>query len=263
MSPAMLLTLLLAQPGEFTGTVTHVHDGDTVHVKVADGSVVKVRFLLCDAPEIDQPHGTEARDFVKGMCLNRTVKVVSQGQDEYGRTLGEVFVGGKSVNKEVIRNGHGWWFYHYTPDAAVGALEVEARVAKRGLFADEAPLYPRAWRRGARLPQAGSTPASDAPVRILALLPDPAGVDEGNETVTVANGSTSPVNLAGWKVADSEGAFSLSGQIPAGETRAFRLDANVKLGNGGDTVVLRNASGAEVQRVTYETAQRGKFVVVP
>ena len=55
----------------------------------------------------------------------------------------------------------------------------------------------------------------------------------------------------------------LSGQIPAGETRAFRLDANVKLGNGGDTIRLLNAVGAEVQKVTYASAQRGKFVVVP
>lgn len=263
MSSFVAITLLLAQAqGELEGVVTHVHDGDTVHVTKADGSVVKVRFVLCDAPEVDQPHGIESRDFVRGMCLEKAVRVVTQGQDDYGRTLGEVFVGGESVNKAVIRNGHGWWFYHYDPDPAIGALEAEARAGMKGLFADEAPIYPRAWRRGARLAEE-RTSGVTSPVRIMALMPDPGGRDEGNETVTVSNSSTAAVSLDGWRVADSEGEFALSGEVAAGEARAFRLSPAVRLGNDGDTVVLKNAEGVEVQKVTYPGARRGRFVVVP
>lgn len=274
MSPLWLLALTLAgQQTEFTGTVVHVHDGDTAHVKKEDGTIVKVRFVYCDAPEIDQPRGIESREFVKELCWNKPVTVVSSGLDEHGRTLGEIFVGETSVNKEVIRNGHGWWFYHYHPDAALGELEVEARAGMKGLFADEAPIYPRAWRRGARIDEdgggadggdgGGDTIDIESPVFILALLPDPIGSDDGNETVILGNGSGADISIDQWELADDDGdSFPLSGEVPAGGSRTIRLSDSLRLGNDGDTVVLKNPQGDAVQSVTYDAARRARFVVV-
>lgn len=171
--------LLVGQAGEFEGTVISVHDGDTARVQKADGMVVNVRFLICDAPEIEQPHGVEAREFMKTMCLNNQVTVRTEGQDEHGRTLGEISVDGESVNKALIENGHAWWFYHYDDEEEHGQLEVEARAAKRGLWAASNPIYPRNWRAGARIRRGDALPA---PVFVMALMPDPFGVDDNNET---------------------------------------------------------------------------------
>ncbi|MGC1272528.1 MAG: thermonuclease family protein, partial [Planctomycetaceae bacterium] len=266
------------QPTQFAGTVVHVHDGDTVHIQKADGTTVKVRFLLCDAPEIGQPRGVDSREFVKSLCLNKTATVVSPGLDEHGRTLGELFVGTTSVNKEVIRNGWGWWFYHYNDDPAIGLLEVEARAGKKGLFADEAPLYPRAWRRGARFPAgSGASDAAgrsigadadgvvtpvDSSVFILALFPDPAGRDEGQETITLGNSATSEVGLEGWSLVDNNNdRLRLTGTIAGGGSRTLKLDQSFLLGNGGDRILLNNRQGTTVHSLSYDKAERGKFIV--
>lgn len=282
MSALCMLAFVLGAPPnpptQFTGTVVHVHDGDTVHVKKTDGTTVKVRFLLCDAPEIDQPRGAESREFVKGLCLNKTATVVSPGLDEYGRTLGELFVGTTSVNKEVIRNGWGWWFYHYDDDPAIGLLEVEARAGKKGLFADDAPLYPRAWRRGARFPAgSGASNAAgrpigtnatgvvtpiDSSVFILALFPDPAGQDAGQETITLGNSATHEVSLEGWSLVDNNNdRLRLTGTIAGGGSRTLRLGEVMQLGNGGDRLLLKDQQGRTVHSLQYEKAERGRFVV--
>lgn len=286
MEPLMLAVWMLAfvlgaspnPPTQFTGTVVHVHDGDTVHVKTVDGTTVKVRFLLCDAPEIDQPRGVDSREFVKKLCLNKTVRVVSPGLDEHGRTLGEVFVGSKSVNKEVLRGGYGWWFHQYNSDPAIGLLEVEARAGRKGLFADESPLPPRAWRRGARYPggngasdesgrpigenDAGGSLPIDSSVMILALFPDPAGVDAGHETITLGNSSTAAISLEGWSLVDNNNdRLRLKGTIPGGGSRTLRLDDSFQLGNRGDHIELIDPEGRTVHRLSYEQAERGKFVV--
>lgn len=274
---AILWTALIFGQSEFTGKVTHVHDGDTAHVTKADGTVVKVRLLICDAPEIDQPAGVASRDFCKSLCLDKDVTVKSPGLDEYGRTLGEVFVGSTSVNKEMIKHGHAWWFWHYDADEANGVLEVAAKKGRLGLFAAETPIYPRNWRRGARIHGTGETTPSPASpsdsgegddsgvvssVFIMALLPDPAGIDANNETVILGNSSNVPASIDLWRLADDDGGeMPLSGTVPAGGAYTVRLTSSLQLGNGGDAVSLRNSAGETVQTVEYSSTARGQFIV--
>ena len=67
--------------------------------------------------------------------------------DKYGRTLAEVTLpDGKSFNQEIVRSGYAWWFRRYSNDEVLKQLEEEARTAKRGLWADEAPLPPWEFR---------------------------------------------------------------------------------------------------------------------
>jgi subtilisin family serine protease len=94
---------------------------------------------------------------------------------------------------------------------------------------------------------------------------DPVGVDAGNETVTLLNTTAKDVVLDGWTVSDSHGdADALAGAtLKAGETLRFRL-RKVLLGNGGDTVVLKDPSGTVVDRVAWtaaETPKRGETLV--
>jgi endonuclease YncB( thermonuclease family) len=67
--------------------------------------------------------------------------------------VGEVLVSdGRSLNQELVRAGLAWWSRQYAPhDTTLAQLEAEARAAKRGLWADAAPLPPWEWRKARAL----------------------------------------------------------------------------------------------------------------
>lgn len=55
---------------------------------------------------------------------------------------------GKVLNQELVREGMCWWYRKYAPhDKELVWLEVEAREAKRGLWADPNPVPPWEWRK--------------------------------------------------------------------------------------------------------------------
>jgi len=75
----------------------------------------------------------------------RRVRLVfdpAQTQDRYGRTLAYVYLeDGTFLNAEIIRQGYGFAYTRF-PFAYLEefrALEREARDARRGLWAEEAP----------------------------------------------------------------------------------------------------------------------------
>ncbi|CDF38467.1 unnamed protein product [Chondrus crispus] len=90
-------------------------------------------------------------------------------------------------------------------------------------------------------------------VRISKLLPNPVGIDRGNETVTlVATGGE--VNLRGWLLRTKSGArSSLEGSVTQ-EGKTINLSGNLRLANTGGTVMLIDAAGVEVHEVSYNKA---------
>jgi len=107
----------------FDAEVVSVTDGDTIKVKI-NGQVEAVRFLLVDTPETnhprlgEQPFGQEAKAFTKNMLEGKTVQLekdVSDG-DKYGRLLYYLYVDGKSVQEELLRNGLARVAYVYVPN---------------------------------------------------------------------------------------------------------------------------------------------------
>ncbi len=76
------------------------------------------------------------------------------GQDRYGRTVGVVLLpDGRSLNRELVRAGFAWMYRRYTNDQSLSDLEEEARVAKRGLWADANPIPPWQWRIARKNPR--------------------------------------------------------------------------------------------------------------
>jgi endonuclease YncB( thermonuclease family) len=70
-----LLNCCYASLGEIdaTAVVVKVHDGDTFTLdRVTNGSIT-VRLADVNAPELGQPLSYEARDFLKGLVLSKTV----------------------------------------------------------------------------------------------------------------------------------------------------------------------------------------------
>jgi endonuclease YncB( thermonuclease family) len=63
-----------------------------------------------------------------------------------GRTLARLVVEGRDINLAMVADGLAWHFTRYSNDPALAAAEAEARAARIGLWADEAPVAPWEWR---------------------------------------------------------------------------------------------------------------------
>ncbi len=151
---ALLLLLRTLPPayagtGEVAGRCIGVSDGDTVTILVG-GRPEKVRLAGIDAPEKAQPFGARAKQYAASIVYGHEVLLERSGGDRYGRTVGRVRVGGRSLNEEMVRAGLAWHYRAYSNDARLAALEAEARLARRGLWADPAPGPPWAFRRERR-----------------------------------------------------------------------------------------------------------------
>jgi len=133
---------------QFVSTVISVLDGDTVVVNRND-KADKVRLVNIDCPESDQSFGPQATQLAKQLALDKAVTVTDFGRDKYQRLLGELILpDGRVLNRELVREGFCWWYRRYAPaNMELERLEREAKDAKRGLWADPAPIPPWEWRK--------------------------------------------------------------------------------------------------------------------
>jgi endonuclease YncB( thermonuclease family) len=156
------LCLAVSQPKiarEFSGKVIRVTDGDTVKVLV-DQSPVIVRLEGIDAPEDGQSFSARSKRALETLVAGKTVTIRSTGEDKYGRTLGFVFVDGVNANARMVAEGWAWHYKKYSSDEQLAQLEVSARAARIGLWADPNPLAPWEYRARQNPPH---TAASDKP----------------------------------------------------------------------------------------------------
>src|SRR4051794_33516391 len=100
MGLTLLLLLLALDPtaaAEISGRVVGITDGDTLTVLV-DRKPIKVRLAEIDTLESQQPYGSRARQALFNLAFGKTVRIVEQSTDRYGRTVGRVYVGSVDVN---------------------------------------------------------------------------------------------------------------------------------------------------------------------
>lgn len=96
--------------------VEEITDGDTIKVKRADGTIVPVRYIGIDTPEIkhregeiNEKYGPEATSLNSWLVLNKEVYLQSDATetDRYGRLLRYVYLeDGTMVNYVLIRLGY-------------------------------------------------------------------------------------------------------------------------------------------------------------
>jgi micrococcal nuclease len=106
--------------GPLSARVTHVVDGDTIDVELADGSDETVRYIGIDTPETVKPDtpvqcgGPRAHEVNERLVGGRTVTLHfdAERRDVYGRLLAYVYLpparpGGRPlfVNAELARRG--------------------------------------------------------------------------------------------------------------------------------------------------------------
>ena len=123
-------------------------DGDTIHL---NGE--KIRFTGIDTPELKQ---TCLKEGVKNLCgatakqilidkiANNNIECISEGKDQYKRTLAECFVNNESLSSYLVRNGYAFAYRRYSkkfiPD------EDYARINKIGIWSMEFD-YPWDYRK--------------------------------------------------------------------------------------------------------------------
>ena len=77
--------------------------------------------------------------------------VVQWGKkDQYGRILGDVRLGKRHINLEMVQDGLAWHYKQYSKSKELAEAEETARKAKKGLWADKEPTPPWEFRKAER-----------------------------------------------------------------------------------------------------------------
>jgi endonuclease YncB( thermonuclease family) len=130
------------------GVVTRVSDGDTLWVRpLGGGKPRKLRLQGIDAPERCQAWGREASEHLAALVMGRQVQALEGPVDDHGRRLVRLMRGDLDVGAQLVREGHAWSHRFRHDPGPYAAEEREARLARRGLFADPAAVPPRQFRR--------------------------------------------------------------------------------------------------------------------
>jgi micrococcal nuclease len=139
-------TIQQHQPGLYP--VVHINDGDTIIVRMPDGSQETVRLLGVDTPETKDPRkpvqcfGQAASDHTKQRLAGQSVRLEPDpgdtDRDKYNRLLRYVYLpDGTLYNAELIRDGYAFAYTVFPLERLdeFRALETDAREHNRGLWA--------------------------------------------------------------------------------------------------------------------------------
>lgn len=129
--------------------VVGVNDGDTLTCLDESNQQQKVRLAEIDAPELSQDFGKVSREALATMVFGKTVEVVDDGKDRYGRWIGHLTVNGVDVNRQMIATGNAWHYAAYSHDDSLAALQSQAQAQKVGLWAQPSPQPPWEYRANA------------------------------------------------------------------------------------------------------------------
>jgi len=142
-APFYFASVILVSPchGEnFTGKVVKILDGDTITV-VHDDTEDVIRLNGIDCPEKNQAYGKKAKEFTSSLVNGKTVTAEEKEVDRDGRIIADVLLeDGTILNHELLKEGLAWWFWKYSKDETLKALEAGARDEKCGLWHDPIPI---------------------------------------------------------------------------------------------------------------------------
>lgn len=169
----LILVMLASATSAETITIFRVVDGDTVVSQ--DGR--RFRLWGIDAPESDQPYGTEARRELELLALGRTLDVVASRPGAWGRTDAVLAWHGIEVQSWLLSRGAAWVEPRYSTleqRARWASVHSAAQNGRLGLYSERGAVPPWLWRSGARSASTGllgpftgnsmGTPQINAPV---------------------------------------------------------------------------------------------------
>jgi endonuclease YncB( thermonuclease family) len=128
--------------------VVGVTDGDTVTVVDKDKHQVKVRLWGIDAPEKKQAFGSRSKEALSSKVFGKEIDLEEKSKDWYGRTVANVYLGGRWINKELVEEGMVWHYKQYAKKSSeLAEAERLAKENKLGLWSDKNPVPPWEFRR--------------------------------------------------------------------------------------------------------------------
>jgi endonuclease YncB( thermonuclease family) len=95
-------TLFLSHRHTVDTSTIRVHDGDTFYT-----GTETIRLRGIDTPELGGPGGRAAAIRLRALLHEGPVTIVPRAQDVYGRTVADVYVGGRDVAGLLRREGFG------------------------------------------------------------------------------------------------------------------------------------------------------------
>ena len=125
-----------------------ITDGDTIKI---NGE--KIRFSGIDTPELKQTCikngesnscGITAKQILVDKIGDNKVICVSEGKDQYKRTLAECFVNDESLSSYLVRSGYAFAYRRYSKKFIID--EDYAKFNKHGMWSMKFD-YPWDWRR--------------------------------------------------------------------------------------------------------------------
>ena len=115
---SIFLLVFLLTINDIKSQELKVVDGDTIHL---NGK--KIRFIGIDTPELKQTCikegikdycGVTAKQILIDKIGNNSVECISEGKDQYKRTLAECFVNNESLSSYLVRSGYGFAYRKYS-----------------------------------------------------------------------------------------------------------------------------------------------------
>jgi endonuclease YncB( thermonuclease family) len=241
--------------GLVTGVVTWVSDGDTIDVETDQG-VLEVRLLGVNTTEKGECFADEPKTFLIDNVKDATVGLEMAGVDQFGRTLGSVWLDEEMINLILVSEG---FAIAITPDESdpygeeLLAAEELAYKEGLGLWALDA------CGNSASIPKVSLDPAAS---QFNPTGPDDVNLDE--EYIVIVNESDREVAMDGWTLRDESSRNRLV--FPNGTIVAVGSSLRISSGcsttpawcgttpiwnNGGDMALLLDETGRVVARTRY------------
>ena len=145
-SLSLILFILIISQAK--SQIIKIVDGDTIHL---NGE--KIRFTGIDTPELKQtcikegvinPCGVIAKEILIEKISDNKVVCISEGKDQYKRTLAECFVNNVSLSSYLVRRGYAFAYRKYSKKFI--ADEDYAKVNQIGMWSMEFD-YPWDYRK--------------------------------------------------------------------------------------------------------------------
>ncbi len=121
--------------------VIGVINGDTIVVSI-DGQERQIVLAGIDAPEQGQPYFEKARDSLADKIKGKKVFIQVFGKTKDGQDTAAVWLDKRSVNAEMVAEGHAWYDPRHPEYKTINKAQKKARQDMLGLWAGKQPIPP-------------------------------------------------------------------------------------------------------------------------
>jgi micrococcal nuclease len=143
----LICLLFLCVPCLAQFNVVKCYDGDSFEViEATTGKTLQVRLAYLDSPEEGQPFYNESKAYLEKLILNKLILLSIHNIDNYGRTIADIWVNEKWVNKEMIIKGMSFVYPTYCKDPNLYNAEFVARSQGIGVWSQKYAIRPWTFR---------------------------------------------------------------------------------------------------------------------